>query len=255
MWDTNPQDTFETSTGSKISFVEYYKFQHGLTIKDVNQPLLLHRKSQKVAGKAEKEDKLLCLVPEFCNLTGLTQEMRSDFAVMKDVAQFTRVSPSQRMRALQLFLNNVRKSESAQKILTDWGLRIQNATIDLNARILGPETIYFGDGSYTCDSKNDWNSPLSRCKLTGPVDLVNWIVIHTERNKLLVNIIVKTFFICLFHFSLAREFSDAMIKLGPVMGCTIRPPKLHALMNDRTVTFTQACSQLIHNDVQVIVFL
>lgn len=187
MWDTNPQDTFETNSGSKISFIEYYKLQYGLIIKDINQPLLLHRKSVRIPGQVKKEEKLLCLVPELCNLTGLTQSMKSDFTVMKDVAHFTRISPTQRMRALKLFMNNVKKSPSAQKILSDWGLKIENATIDLNARILGPETIYFGNGAYVCDKKNDWNISLTKLRLTGPIDLINWIVVYTQRNTRLVD--------------------------------------------------------------------
>lgn len=48
------------------------------------------------------------LVPELCYLTGLTDEMRSDFKVMKDVATYTRVSPNQRQFALNTFIDSIR---------------------------------------------------------------------------------------------------------------------------------------------------
>lgn len=48
------------------------------------------------------------LVPELCYLTGLTDEMRSDFKVMKDVATYTRVSPNQRQLALNTFIDSIR---------------------------------------------------------------------------------------------------------------------------------------------------
>ena len=53
-----------------------------------------HQRSQ------EEDDvaKLIALVPELCNLTGLTGQMKVDFRVMKDVAQFTRVTPNQRQQ-------------------------------------------------------------------------------------------------------------------------------------------------------------
>ena len=38
------------------------------------------------------------LIPELCNMTGLTDQMKADFRVMKDVAQFTRVTPNQRQQ-------------------------------------------------------------------------------------------------------------------------------------------------------------
>ena len=39
---------------------------------------------------------MIYLIPELCSLTGLTDQMKADFKVMKDVAQFTRVTPTQR---------------------------------------------------------------------------------------------------------------------------------------------------------------
>ena len=39
---------------------------------------------------------MIYLIPELCRLTGLTDQMKADFKVMKDVAQFTRVTPTQR---------------------------------------------------------------------------------------------------------------------------------------------------------------
>ena len=44
--------------------------------------------------------KTIALVPELCNLTGLTDQMKADFKVMKDVAQFTRVTPNQRNQVI-----------------------------------------------------------------------------------------------------------------------------------------------------------
>ena len=52
--------------------------------------------SQRKTREEEDIAKTILLVPELCNLTGLTDQMRADFKVMKDVAQFTRVTPTQR---------------------------------------------------------------------------------------------------------------------------------------------------------------
>ena len=55
--------------------------------------------------------KTIALVPELCNLTGLTDQMKADFKVMKDVAQFTRVTPTQRQKVRLTYLNSY-KSDS-----------------------------------------------------------------------------------------------------------------------------------------------
>lgn len=65
----------------EISFIEYYKTQYDIDIRDHHQPMLLHRQKVKKSGTAETEDRLISLVPELCYLTGLTDTMRNDFKV------------------------------------------------------------------------------------------------------------------------------------------------------------------------------
>ena len=60
------------------------------------QHINLSSLSQRKTKEEEDVPKTIYLVPELCNLTGLTDQMKADFKVMKDVAQFTRVTPNQR---------------------------------------------------------------------------------------------------------------------------------------------------------------
>jgi hypothetical protein len=46
-------------------------------------------------------------VPELCYLTGLTDEMKNDFRVMKNIAMYTRITPNQRQAALKKFVSNI----------------------------------------------------------------------------------------------------------------------------------------------------
>ena len=87
-WERNPTSTFTDDNGREKSFLDYYREKYNIVIEDKKQPLLVSRAKRKTK---EEEDigKFLLLVPELCNLTGLTDDMRSDFRVMKDVAQFT----------------------------------------------------------------------------------------------------------------------------------------------------------------------
>lgn len=120
MWDGSPLDTFQTSTGQSITYIDYYKNQHNLIIKDHHQPLLLHKQKLKKGGpKDQGEERLVCLIPELCHLTGLTDQMRADFKVMQSVAQHTRLTPPQRMRALQVYMKQVNENADAKKILSD----------------------------------------------------------------------------------------------------------------------------------------
>lgn len=79
-FDQNPSRTFNMKD-REISYTEYYKSQYNITIKDQKQPLLIHREEVRVQGKAEKETRTMCIVPEIAYLTGLTDEIRSDMKV------------------------------------------------------------------------------------------------------------------------------------------------------------------------------
>ena len=96
-WEMSPNSTFVDHSGQEKSFVDYYKKHYNIAIKDPKQPMLISRAKRKTAEESDVS-KLIALVPELCNLTGLTDQMKADFKVMKDVAQFTRVTPSQRQQ-------------------------------------------------------------------------------------------------------------------------------------------------------------
>ena len=49
----------------------------------------------------------ILLIPELCHMTGLTDEMRSDFRVMKDLAVHTRVGPKERVDTMQKFVAQI----------------------------------------------------------------------------------------------------------------------------------------------------
>ena len=114
----------------------------------------------KVKAAVETDvDRSLALIPELANLTGLTDKMRNDFNVMKDVGSFTRLLPAQRQESLQKFLTNVNNSPEAKEVLKAWGLELESATADVPARVMNPETLYFGRGERVIKSKNSNSSP------------------------------------------------------------------------------------------------
>lgn len=81
-FDSSPMDTFKMRE-REITYVEYYKSQYNLEIKDTKQPLLISRVERRVHGKIEKEMQTFCIIPEVAYLTGLTDTMRNDYKVCK----------------------------------------------------------------------------------------------------------------------------------------------------------------------------
>ena len=121
-FDKTPKTTFDAD-GKEIMIKDYFKKQYDIDIRDLDQPLLIHRKEIMIAGQLEKKELTFCLVPEICYLTGMTDAMRGDYTVMKDLASHTRLSPMQRVNSFKKFINNVNNTPEARMVLDQWGLR------------------------------------------------------------------------------------------------------------------------------------
>ena len=63
-FDKSPDSQFEGREGVMMSFLEYYQKQYNITIKEFNQPLLI--------SKNERTGHEISLIPELCEMTGLT---------------------------------------------------------------------------------------------------------------------------------------------------------------------------------------
>lgn len=84
--DFTPASEFAKEDGTSISYMEYYKQRYNISIKDARQPLIeVLEKSRK-----KNEEKILYLIPELCVLTGLSNEMRSNFQTMKQLSTITK---------------------------------------------------------------------------------------------------------------------------------------------------------------------
>ncbi|KAJ9591964.1 hypothetical protein L9F63_001476, partial [Diploptera punctata] len=237
-WSQTPLSTFSNSAGRKISYLEYYKKQYDITILDNQQPMLLHRMKKRIQGR-EPVEQMICLIPSLCYMTGLRDEMRSDFRVMKDIAHYTRITPNQRQYALKKFINNIQNSERAQAMLAGWGLKLDTATVSLKARVVGPETIYFGNNvQHQGSPQADWGAVSTRNTVLSVVDLERWFMLYTHRDM-----------------RFAKDFVMTMHKVGPQMGIQVCEPRMIKLNDDRTDTYINALRGNINDSMQIVVII
>ena len=64
-----------------MTLVEYYKERYKIKIEDPGQPLLISNPDARMRRQGITEP--IKLVPELCNMTGLSDEQRADFKLMK----------------------------------------------------------------------------------------------------------------------------------------------------------------------------
>ncbi|KAI4568727.1 hypothetical protein MJG53_014345 [Ovis ammon polii x Ovis aries] len=142
-WDQNPKSTFKKADGSEVSFLEYYRKQYNQEITDLKQPVLVSQPKRR-RGPGGTLPGPAMLIPELCYLTGLTDKMRNDFNVMKDLAVHTRLTPEQRQREVGRLIDYIHKDDNVQRELRDWGLSFDSNLLSFSGRILQAEKIHQG---------------------------------------------------------------------------------------------------------------
>ncbi|CAD8091753.1 unnamed protein product [Paramecium sonneborni] len=105
-----PNSSFDLEDGKKTTYAQYYQDRYKIKIQDMNQPLLesLDRRNP---------DKKFYLIPELVYMTGLRDDQKSDFGLMKELAYYTKKEPGERLQIIQNMLGKLQKQLGASQII------------------------------------------------------------------------------------------------------------------------------------------
>ena len=175
----NPMSTFQKK-GEAISYMEYYKTRYNIVIRDPNQPLLVSKaKARQVRGGSPEE---FFLVPELCRLTGITDQMRNNFHLMKAMSEHTRVDPRNRQERLRDFNQRLHASEESRRAFNEFGLDLDKSLVTVRGRQIPREVILFAQREVPLKDNADWTADLRNVNLySKQFQLNNWTVITTRR--------------------------------------------------------------------------
>uniref|UniRef100_A0A8C4YR44 Piwi-like protein 1 n=1 Tax=Gopherus evgoodei TaxID=1825980 RepID=A0A8C4YR44_9SAUR len=234
-WDSNPKCTFMKADGSEISFIDYYKMQYNQEITDLNQPVLVsqpkRRRGPGMPGPA-------VLIPELCYLTGLTDKMRSDFSVMKDLAVHTRLTPEQRQHEVGRLIDYIHRDDNVQKELRDWGLSFDSNLLSFTGRVVQAEKIHQAGKVFDYNPQfADWSKETRGAPLISVKPLDNWLLIYTRRNYDAANALVQNLF-----------------KVTPAMGIQMNKA-IMIEVDDRTEAYLRVLQQKVTSETQIVVCL
>ncbi|XP_044744657.1 piwi-like protein Siwi isoform X2 [Coccinella septempunctata] len=174
--ENTPLSQFTKKDGTRISYKQYYYERYKIQIQVDNQPLLVSKTQarERRAGLPE----VVILVPELCQLTGLTEEQRQNFQLMSALATKTRIPPGPRQQKLVHFAKRLTNSQEAMAEIKKWDLKLADRLVQLKGRVLPNEMIQVSQTMKTPTShKADW---MNSCK-SGMLDLAQFdqlIVLH-----------------------------------------------------------------------------
>jgi aubergine-like protein len=127
--DLTPMSTFNTKDGAQ-SYMDYYKAKYGITIKDKGQPLLV------VNLKKGTDIQVIHLIPELCFLSGLTEEQRANFNLMKQINEIAIGNPKSKVEESKKLLSKILGHEACKKEIERWGMTIDFKPVELKGRKL-----------------------------------------------------------------------------------------------------------------------
>ena len=130
-WDKNPLTEFDKKNGEKTSLVKYYAEKYQKTLRDLKQPLIISVPKLSEQRQTGENPGPLYLVPELCNMTGLSEEQRANFRLMADLGKITRQGPEERSKTLQKFSNRLNGNPNIRKELEGWNLAFSKELVEV----------------------------------------------------------------------------------------------------------------------------
>ncbi|GFT86538.1 piwi-like protein Siwi [Nephila pilipes] len=235
-WSLNPTKTFESKEGP-LTFMDYYKKQYDIRIQEKTQPLLLCKSKEKEIRGNASVSKNVYLVPELCCMTGLTDSMRSNFTMMREMANETRLDPGHRVRNLQTFIKRINTNETICKEMGAWDLKFSDRLVNFEARTLPAEFVIQGPDKYKYDQKSgDFSREMRGKPMHSARHLDDWIVLCTRIDELK-----------------ARDFLTNLYKVCPPMGMRVRNPRIILVKDDKTSSFLDAIRPNVSPNTQMVV--
>ncbi|XP_041827468.1 piwi-like protein 2 [Melanotaenia boesemani] len=231
-WNKSPKDTFTLMDGTKTTFVEYYSKNYGITINEMNQPLLLHRPKErsKPGGKQIITGEIL-LVPELSFMTGIPDKMRKDFRAMKDLTMHINVSSEQHTHSIKQLLKNISSNPESLKEISRWGLEIDSKIVMIKGRTLPPETICLQSSSFVTGADVSWSREVVRDASISSIPLSIWAIFYPRRCA-----------------DQAEELLSTFNKVAGPIGVRLERPVRVELRDDRTETYVKSIHSLLTSE-------
>ncbi|XP_018372440.1 PREDICTED: piwi-like protein 1 [Trachymyrmex cornetzi] len=236
-FNKTPTNTF-SKNGEQISYIDYYQKNWNIEIQDLQQPLLVHRETARLPS-GEKEERTIYLIPELSYAAGLTDSVRNNHYVMKDLSAVTKMSPNQRRDVIRQFVEEVQKNDVTREILAVWGLRLSPDLVQFTARRLEPETIHFGNNKiYKTNEKADWSNAAVKNPVLRTPNLSTWNIIYSMKDKACV-----------------KDFLGHLEKVATAINMRINSPKHITLRDDRTETYLREIQNNLTDNLELLVIV
>ncbi|ODN00102.1 Protein piwi [Orchesella cincta] len=177
IWGGSPMDTFNRS-GSDVNYVTYYKEQYGIIIKHPDQPLIASLPKKKDIHKGKQ--KAIILIPELCKMTGLSDSMRKNMDLMKEISKHLAMDPANRIKLCKELVLRWCNNPKVVEELRNWNIEIDKEPTKLTGRVVELDPITLRNGEVRHDN-GDWTNELKDKPMYRTVPLNHWLMIVPKK--------------------------------------------------------------------------
>ncbi|KAL4483007.1 hypothetical protein ABPG74_019033 [Tetrahymena malaccensis] len=203
-YNKKPTSTFlNKRTNIQISFAQYYLERYNIKIKDMNQPLLVHKRKYREANTNKQKTEEVYLIPEICNMTGMSDDQRSNFQAMKDVSYHTKLSPKDR------YQNSIKNCKFLSSKIKTSGIKIDEKSNLIEAIQLNVPRITYGGNKSAYPEKGNFDM---RAPALEKIEFKEWSILYNQKDEQKVD-----------------QFIDTLKKAGQTYGITINDPFFFAV--------------------------
>ena len=165
--------------------------------------------------------------------SGLTDEMRSNFHMMRDLSNHTRLNPDMRIQRLMSFNQRLHSEPKVIEQLNEWNLRLDKQLVTLPGRVLPPEKIVFGGNQMVpAGNQSDWTREVRNKQMFTTGRLQRWYIIAPSR-------LMRD----------TESFVNTMRNSVRQMQFQIANPEYITLNDDRAASYTNAIEELMSREV------
>ncbi|XP_058456861.1 protein aubergine-like [Malaya genurostris] len=236
-FNTSPESSFSTPNGS-VTFMKYFKERYNIDIRDPRQPMLVSRSKPRDirAGRPE----YIYLVPELVRATGITDDMRKNFNLMRTLADHTRLTPDKRMERLDVFNRRLQQSEESAEVFKFWKTELDRRLVEVKGRILKQEIIFFQNINSGINAGNeaDWQMAFRNNAMHISVPLNKWFVVTPNGSE-----------------KLMADFMGCLRQAAKGMQFQIEEPTRVNIQNDSPSVYVDSLNQIVQQDPQLIMCL
>lgn len=214
---------------SEVSFKDYYQQKYRINLRE-GQPLL------KIIEKRRGVENTIYLIPELCLLSGITDDMRANFNLMKEMNTFTKGVPKEKLDECKNLIDSVKNYEKCRSEIEKWGMTIDTTPVNFNAVKLDAGNLMLGNKQVSSNDPGlDRNVQTVMFSQPG---LKVWGIFYMKNDQKLYD-----------------EFYNNFKESCRTYQYNVQPPKLFPMNSNRSGDWEAELSKIKNLEIDLLLFI